>query len=75
MINKMTDREAMQHQLMVQDVRLKCLKLAVQSSDTETELNVLGVLGRAQTLFDYVISGEVPAMIIADETVGTGDGI
>jgi hypothetical protein len=60
---------------MVQDVRLKCLKLAVVSSDTEAELNLLGILGRAQVLFDYVINGEIPEMATGDETVTDDAGI
>jgi hypothetical protein len=75
--NKKIEREVM---LQLQHVRLKCLKLAVQSSDTEDELDVRSVLGRAQTLFDYVINGEIPAavtvpMAATDETATSGDGI
>jgi hypothetical protein len=74
--NKKVERETM---LQLQHVRLKCLKLAVQSSDTEAELDLLGILGRAQTLFDYVISGEVPETVIEkvpyDGTVEPGSGI
>jgi hypothetical protein len=73
MIDNKAARESM---LNLQHIRLKCLKLAVQSSDTEAELNVLGVLGRAQTLFEYVMSGEVPKMLIEEvvETVPINDG-
>jgi hypothetical protein len=73
MIDNKAARESM---LNLQHIRLKCLKLAVQSSDTEAELNVLGVLGRAQTLFEYVMSGEVPEMLIEEavETVPINDG-
>jgi hypothetical protein len=67
--NKKVEREVM---LQLQHVRLKCLKLAVQSSDTEAELNVLGILARAQLLVDYVINGTVPVMATGDETVAPG---
>jgi hypothetical protein len=76
--NKKIEREVA---LQLQHVRLKCLKLAVQSSDTEDELDVRGILGRAQLLFDYVISGEIPAAVTVpmeatnNETVAPGDGI
>jgi hypothetical protein len=73
MIDNKAARESM---LNLQHIRLKCLKLAVQSSDTEAELNVLGVLGRAQTLLEYVMSGEVPDAVIEEavETVPINDG-
>jgi hypothetical protein len=63
--------------LQLQHIRLKCLKLAVMSSDTEAELNLLGILGRAQTLFAYVLDGKVPVMATGDEdeTLPGGDGI
>jgi hypothetical protein len=78
MIDNKSARESM---LNLQHVRLKCLKLAVQSSDTEAELDVRGILGRAQTLFDYVINGTIPAAVTVpmaatnDATVTPGDGI
>jgi hypothetical protein len=78
--NKKVEREVAL-QLQQQHVRLKCLKLAVQSADPEAELDVRGMLSRAQLLVDYVISGEVPAAVTVpmaatnDETVAPGDGI
>jgi hypothetical protein len=83
MIDNKSARESM---LNLQHVRLKCLKLAVQSADPEAELDVRGILGRAQVLFNYVINGEIPAAVtvpvmatgeetVADYgTVTTGDG-
>jgi hypothetical protein len=73
MINtKNIERETM---LQYQHVRLKCLKLAVLSGDTEAELDLLIVLGRAQVLFDYVINGNISVMPPADETVKPGESI
>jgi hypothetical protein len=47
----------------VHKLRLRCLRLAIQSSDTEGEVSVHEVIRRAEVMFSYVIAGTVPATV------------
>jgi hypothetical protein len=44
----------------MQVIRLRCLKLALGSLDTDGEVAVEDILRRAEILFAYVASGTVP---------------
>jgi hypothetical protein len=47
----------------VHKLRLRCLRLAIQSSDTEGEIGADAVIRRAEVMFSYVVAGTVPATV------------
>ena len=74
-VNEFSDRDefdpAMEMTRYNADIRLRCLKLAVQSCDTEMELKIDDILRRAAVLFSYAMTGIIPTW--CSPTVGGSD--